>query len=421
MTFDFPAPSDLPEGARLVVPDPSRPILTMSNRFRWSKCALSAVLPRIRTQSGPAAQEGTEAHKVAEARVLDAFAPSTQRSTVPVQPPAGLEGFDYSAEGVARWVAQVDAHADQYAAHAQSLFSDCATASSAVPEFRFTAHIHGVELRTVADVMLWNGAARRLVVGDYKYGGSPVGCGTLDEPNEQVAGALAVLTSDWLGTDKIDPTHAGAFVYQPRIRFGEPFQVLAPLTPEWLATERAKLDAEVHAVARAASSPGGTPPAPGEHCKYCPSARWCPAASEYGTAALDVESGRRAVVDLSPEEVMHLWGARSAFKQFEDDLRERVKMLAEAGDPVVKTTRRKGAEMWVDPGVVIEQLLIHERYDLLVPPSIGKMRETAIPTEAITAAIGRAPDVLIHSPAGGKNLSGARDAFAKYLGKAENN
>lgn len=413
-------PIDLPPGATIRRPDPSRPFVAMSNRHRWGKCALSAVLPQVRTPSGPAAVEGTEAHKVAEWQLHRTFQSANVGITAPeVLPPEGLQDFDYSTRGIAAWQAQVTEHAVTYASHAQSMVASAPGPSICMVEAKIDdVTIHGVRVFTVADVILWNAQAKRLVVGDYKYGRGPVGVGTADDPNPQVAGAAAL----WAHTHpNLTPEQIGLFVYQPRTLHGEAFQALAPLNADWISREMDVLDMQLLAVSQAAKSltyGNLAVPSPGDHCKYCPSARWCPAAAGYGSAALYVESGRRAVVDLSPEEVMALWASRSAFKQFEDDLKERVKMLHEKQHPAVQVKRRTGNRMWASPAAVVEQLMLADRYDLLQPPGIEKCAGV-MPQADLDALVTRAPDVLTYVASDGKQPDLASSAFAKYLTNKE--
>ena len=94
-------PIDVPPGASIRRPDPAHPFVAMSSRYRWGKCALSAVLPQVRTPSGPAAEEGTQAHKVAEWALAQTFKIGAPMEAPPVLPPEGLDGFDYSARGIA--------------------------------------------------------------------------------------------------------------------------------------------------------------------------------------------------------------------------------------------------------------------------------------------------------------------------------
>lgn len=414
-------PIDLPPGATIRRPDPARPFVAMSNRHRWGKCALSAVLPQLRTPSGPAAVEGTEAHKVAEWCLHATFQSANVPGLSPhVMPPKGLQDFDYSPAGVATWQRQVEEHAKTYASHTQSMVASAAGPSVCMVEAKIDdVTIHGVRVFTVADVILWNAQAKRLVVGDYKYGRGPVGVGTADDPNPQVAGAAAL----WAHTHpNLTPEQIGLFVYQPRILYGEAFQALAPLDADWISREYEKIDDELLAVADAShmlARGALVDPKPGDHCKYCPSARWCPAAAGYGKAALDVESGRQAVVDLTPEEVMALWASRSAFKQFEDDLKERVKMLHEKQHPAVQVKRRTGNRVWTSPATVVEQLMLADRYDLLQPPAIEKCAG-ALAQADLDVLVTRAPDVLTYVASNGKQPDLASSAFAKYLTNKEN-
>lgn len=410
-------PIDVPPGASIRRPDPTRPFVAMSNRHRWGKCALSAVLPQVRTPSGPAAQEGTEAHKVAEWALTQQFGIGAQGTRPPVVlPPEGLDGFDYIERSIADWQAQVGQHAINYANHAAALFSDCDSRTVCMIETKIEdVTIHGVRVYTVADVMLWNAAAKRLVVGDYKYGRSPVGIGTATDPNAQVAGTAAL----WLHTHPhLSPDQIGLFVYQPRIRFGEAYQQLAPLAHDWLAGERTKLGDELLAVREAADQLAVgklVDPVPGDHCTYCPSARWCPAAAAYGTKALEVDSGKVAVVDLTPEQVMALWAQRKAFDEFSNDLKERVRMLHENNHPGVQARRRTGSQMWASPQAVVEALMLADRYDLLQPPSVSKV-QGVLPDNDMAALVTRAPDVLTYVATDGKQPDIAHSAFAQYLG-----
>ena len=64
-------------------PDHANPTVSLSNRHRWSVCPASAVLPQVRTPSGPSAQEGTAAHTVAEWAVQRAFQSANVADTAP--------------------------------------------------------------------------------------------------------------------------------------------------------------------------------------------------------------------------------------------------------------------------------------------------------------------------------------------------
>lgn len=414
-------PIDIPSGATIRRPDPDRPYVAMSNRKRWSKCALSAVLPQLKTPSGPKAEEGTEAHRPAEWALQAQFAgqPAPAFDLATLNPPAGLDDFDYSPSAIADWRTFVMDCATQYATHAASLVSDCASPTSCLTEYKIEdVVIHGVRVYTVGDVLLWNQDAARLIVGDYKFGRGPVGVGTLQEPNEQCAGTAVLRERQRMALGAQRPAQQiGLFVYQPRIGYGDAWQVLAPMGPDWLAKQGRKLDAELAAVAHAASELGAgrlVDPTPGDHCAYCPSARWCPAAAAYGKAALDVETGRRAVVDLWPDEVMALWASRKAFDEFTDDLRERVRILYEQKHPAVQIKRRTGNKVWKNEPAAVEALMLADRYDLLRPAALGQM-EGVLSERDLAALTTRAPDVLTYVATDGKNPTAASSAFAHYL------
>lgn len=417
-------PTDIPEGATIRRPDPQAPYVTLSARKRWGSCALSAVLPQVRTKSGPAAEAGTEVHKVAEWALHRQFKSANVSDTPPVIiPPEGLEGFDYSERSIADWQATALKNAQTYATHAASLFANAPGPTICMVECRLdTVTIAGTRVGGIADGLFWNPSAKRLVSGDYKNGRLPVGAGTVEAPNEQCAGALVLWVDQ---APHLQPEQVGVFVYQPNTMYGEPWQVVAITDPDaaraWIDTERQKLHGELEAVAAAASATARgelVAPTPGDHCKYCPSSRWCPAAAGYGAMALDVEANRIAVVDLSPEQVMSLWASRQAFKQFEDDLRERVKILHEKNHPAVQVKRRIGNRIWSSPQATVEALMLADRFDLLMPPGIEKA-EAVLTKADMDALITRAPDVLTYVATDGKNPTLASEAFAKYLIKGD--
>lgn len=403
---------DLPDGAYIRRPDPMKPGVAMSARYRWSKCPASALLPQLRTPSGPAAAEGTEAHKLAEWAMQRAFGNRVHEPSV--QLPEGLDDETlYADGGTLRWETQLRGYAKKYAAHASNMFADAAGAKC-LTEYKIEGvELYGVKVFTVADVALYNPDLGRLVIGDYKFGRSPVGVGTATDPNPQCAGA-AVLLAHRLPTP---PTDVQLFVYQPRTMVGEPFQALTGLSERWVAEEMNKLDSELSAIASEAASMarGGVPKAvPGEHCTYCPSARWCPAAAEFGTKALQAESNPRTVADLSPEEVMALWAQRSAFSAFEEDLKERVRILHEHSHPAVSVRYRKGSPKWLSDAAAVEAIMLADRMDLLKPPAISKV-EGVIPPDQLAELTGRHPDIATYVSASGKQPGVALEAFAKYL------
>ena len=412
-------PIDLPQGATIKRPDLAAPFVSFSSRSRWSKCALSAVLPQLRTPSGPAAEEGTEAHKVAEWALAEKFKIGTPADMPVVVPPQGLDGFTYTEQAINDWQAQVGQHAITYADNAASLFRDCAPGTHCMIEVKVgPTTIHGVKVGGVADALLWNDKAKRLVGGDYKYGRSPVGAGSLDEPNPQVAAAMVLWARQ---APHLEPDQLGGFVYQPRVRYGDAWQCWgttdATAAQNWMERESDKLHDELAAVARAASELAAgrlVDPTPGDHCTYCPSARWCPAAAAYGQAALQVEAGTKAVVDWTPEEVMAIWAQRSAFNTFYEDLKERVKMLQEANHPAVQVRRRTGNRVWANPAAVVEALFLADAAHLLQPPGLEKA-SAALSEAEIAALVTRAPDVLTFVATDGKQPDKASDAFAKYL------
>jgi len=231
-----------------------------------------------------------------------------------------------------------------------------------------------------ADCLLWFPTIRRLVGVDYKYGFAEVDVGTADAPNEQVA-AYVVAATETFG---LDPLEAGLAIYQPRRIHGEPGQVLR-LTGDWLKAEHVKLVAEAKAVEAAYAGQGATP-VPGSHCRYCPAAPRCTATHTAAKTALAAHVKSSMVHDMTAAEIISLWAMRTAFKNFWEDIEERIAKMADAGTAGLVVKVAKGRRMWGDPGAAVLTLLALGRTDLLAPAAIGEALP-AIPVEMQAALI----------------------------------
>lgn len=386
-------------------PDVTHSKLSFSGRSRWSKCAvsvhLSAGVPDV---SGPAAEEGTLAHAIAEHYVRQAYglAGAVSGDPVDVQPP---EGCDLKGMTVEAWNEQLRRHGRDYCDYVRS-FTALDTGASVTIENKVAAGSIHPQLFGTADCLIWCPATRTLIVVDYKYGFGDVDVGTREASNPQLA-AYAVAACE---TFSLKPRNIILAVYQPRRPGGLPNQEL-PLPADWLAVERAKLDAEAAAVDAAAG--GSATPVPGDHCRYCKGKAKCTATQGAARAALAVHAGRKSLLDMTPEEVVVVWSARTAFKAFWEDIEERVKQLAREGAPGLTTKTTQGRRMWADPKLAALTLLALGRADLVQPVGVTDALP-AIPEDQHETLIKRSADsvsIVATDPAKPHEIEAV---FAKY-------
>lgn len=322
--------------------------------------------------SGPAAAEGTCAHTVAEHYVKQHFrlagAPEPGIDP-PVQvPPPGL---DLKGSTPEQWNDTMRKHGWGYSGFITSLIPADAARHVAI-EQRVTIGSISDQLFGTADCLVLVPSQQRLIVVDYKYGFADVDVGTYDDPNEQLA-AYAVAAAEGLADKGVRVERITLAVYQPRRPLAAPSQTLE-LDAAWLALEREKLKREVAAVA----NPGA--PVPGDHCRYCKGKPKCPAVHNSLATALAVYAGEKSVLDMTEDDIVQLFAARTAFKAFWEDLEERVEQLVKAGHKNLRIKETQGRQMWKDPVAAAQTLLAMNRIDLLQPVAISNALP-ALPTE----------------------------------------
>jgi hypothetical protein len=363
--------------------------LSMSARARWSRCAVSVPWSDgLPDDSGPAAEEGVIAHKVAEFYVRHRFGlemPDEWRGLpVPMDyaPPTGL---DLKGQPASQWNAKMRNHGRDYAEFIAGLVS-AYTDARIVLERRVDVQGTQPPLFGTADCLIWIPSRAILIGVDYKYGFGEVDVGTPEAPNEQVAGYL-VAAAETFG---LQPKQLGLAIYQPRRIHGEPGQVLV-LDGAWVPQEHAKLLAEARAVEAAYAAPDSTSPVPGAHCRYCKAAKAlrCTAVQKAGKMALQAHVKPTLVHDLADAELIALWAVRAAFKNFWEDVEARIAKLADTGAAGLVVKVAKGRRMWADPQAAVTTLLALGRTDLLSPAAIGEAL-AAIPAELHSQLVGTA-------------------------------
>ena len=381
--------------------------LSFSARHRWRACPISVHLSANIASSpgGPAAQEGTAAHLIAEWYVRQhyrlPFADGTQVPSGDPPPTAIPDGL--SVKDPAVWHEQLRKHGRDYLAFIQSLIPADETQAYVSVESPVNIRSIHPQLFGTLDLRIWLPLRQHLIVVDYKYGFQDVDVGTLLDPNAQLA-AYAIASIETLTQPLKRIT---LVVYQPRVPLGEPAKML-DLPPEWIEQERRKLREEVTAV----ENPGA--PRPGEHCRYCPAKGVCPAVHNALQTALDAYAGGRNILAMSDDEIIALWSARKAVETLMEDVDERARGLAKQGDKRFKVTVQEGRRMWKDPKNATLTLLVLGRTDLLQPVALSDALP-AMPNALHEELVGKSqPSTrisLLDAPA--PNV--VRDMFNQYV------
>lgn len=313
--------------------------------------------------SGPAAAEGTCAHSVAEHYVKQHFALAGAPPAGAVAPEQAVPaGLDLGNDTPQRWNETLRHHGRGYRDFIKSLIPAGVQAHVAI-EQRVQIGSISPDLFGTADCLVLLPTLLHLFVVDYKYGFGGVDVGTYDDPNEQLA-AYAVAAAEGLAEKGVRVEKITLAVYQPRRPLASPSQVL-DLDAAWLALEREKLKREVAAVAQ----PGA--PVPGEHCRYCKGKSKCPTVHNSMSTALAAYAGERNVLDMSDDDIVQLFAARTAFKAFWEDVEERIEQLVKVGHKNLRLKTSEGRQMWKDPKAAAETLLAMNRLDLLQPVAIS--------------------------------------------------
>lgn len=392
-------------------PDVVHSKLSFSGRSRWAACPVSVHLSAgLPDTSGPAAEEGTLAHAIAEYFVRQAYnlPGAAPGQPVDVQPP---ESVDLKGMTVEAWNEQLRNHGRDYCAYVQS-FTALDPGSHVTLEHQVAASSLHPQLFGTADCLIWCPATSSLIVIDYKYGFGDVDVGARDKPNSQLA-AYAVAAAE---TFNLKPRNVILAVYQPRRPTGKPNQEL-PLDGAWLDAERAILRAQAQAVdvATELALRGELRVTPGDHCRYCKGKVRCPAVQGSARTALAAHAQRVSLLDMTAEEIIAVWSARTAFKAFWEDVEERIKQLAKEGAPGLTTKTSQGRRMWADPKLAAVTLLALNRVDLLQPASVTNALP-AIPAEQHVGLIKRAAYSMTIVAAEAASPDAVAAVFAKYTG-----
>lgn len=357
----------------------------------------------------PAAAEGTAAHDTAERIVRERF--GLPGNILPVIHPFP-EGFDPKGQTQMEWNREMRRHGDGYRDFIGGLIGDAADAYI-VLEYKVAAPSIHEQLFGTADCLIWIASTRTLIVVDYKYGFAGVDVGTVEAPNKQLE-AYAIAAIEQTG---VSPERVLLAVYQPRRHLGAPGAVLE-LPGSWLPKAREVLWEEAQMVEAASLDDGHkVAPVPGDHCRYCRAKSRCGVVNQFAAAALKTYAVPTSLHDMTDDEVVALWSMRTAFKNFQEDIEERVAALVKSGHGGLTVKTAQGRQMWVNPKDAALTLLALGRSDLVQACALSDALH-AIPADARESLVKRSAPSQTIVPVTKANPGDVALIFEKYANKS---
>ena len=395
----------------MTLPVPSHSKLSFSARSRWAICPVSVPLSvGMPDKPSPAAAEGTAAHTVAET-IVSAHFNLTEKPYV--SRPQFPEGFDPKGQTWGDWCDDLIRHGVGYRDFIVSLIGSAADAYI-VLEYKVAAPSIHEQLFGTADCLIWIASTRTLIVVDYKYGFAGVDVGTVEAPNKQLE-AYAIAAIEQTG---VSPERVLLAVYQPRRHLGAPGAVLE-LPGAWLEGARATLAREAKAVEHASFADGRNKvaPVPGDHCRYCRAKSRCGVVNQFAAAALKAYAVPTSLHDMTDDEVVALWSMRTAFKNFQEDIEERVAALFKSGHGGLTVKTAQGRQMWINAKDAALTLLALGRSDLVQACALSDALH-AIPADARESLVKRSAPSQTIVPVTKANPGDVALIFEKYANKS---
>ena len=306
-------------------------VLGPSSAKRWMTCPGSVRLSRgIPNRSSKYADEGTEAHALAEAILRTYLQPGDAEAL--------QRADDLAAVATVEMMDAVNVYVDKVLSYLRAGFEVVV-----LLEQRVSLEALGVDVWGTSDLIAYVPALRRLIVGDYKHG---AGVAVEVEANPQLmiyalgAWVSIAMRREWL-VESIE-----TFICQPRKEHDDG-PIRTHTYPLFALVEFAE---DVIEAAAATENPDA-PLVAGDHCRFCPAKPQCPARVNAVNAVVTVPGfqGLPSVAAMSVEQAAQVLAAadRVKFADWLDDVRAFLQNEAEAGRPVPgyklvpKQSRRK--------------------------------------------------------------------------------
>lgn len=395
----------------MTLPVPSHSKLSFSARARWAVCPVSVPLSvGMPDKPSPAAAEGTAAHEVAEVIVRMHFKLDGTDVRYNIELPEFPADFDPKGQSLKEWRDELVRHGYGYRDFIVSLIGD-ATDAYIVLEYKVAAASIHPQLFGTADCLIWIASTRTLIVVDYKYGFAGVDVGTVEAPNKQLE-AYAIAAIEQTG---VAPERVLLAVYQPRRHLGAPGAVLE-LPGSWLEGARTTLGQESQAVERATLDPATAAPVPGDHCRYCRAKARCGVVTTFAAKALQAYATPNSLHDMTDEEVIAVWSMRTAFKNFQEDIEERIGTLVKTGHAGLTVKTSQGRQMWINAKDAGLTLLALGRTDLVQACALGDALH-AIPADARDTLVKRSAPSQTIVPVTKSQPGEVALIFEKYANK----
>lgn len=307
-------------------------VLGPSSAKRWMTCPGSVRLSRgMPNRSSKYADEGTEAHALAEALIRAHMNPCDNE--------AQKRADDLALTATVEMMTAVNVYVDKVLSYLRAGFEVVL-----LLEQRVSLDSLGVDVWGTSDLIAYVPALRRLIVGDYKHG---AGVAVEVEANPQLmiyalgAWVSIAMRREWT-VESVE-----TFICQPRKEHDD-----GPIrTHTYTLLDLIEFADEV-IVAAAATDKPDAPLVAGEHCRFCPAKAQCPARVNAINAVVTVPGlpSLPSVAAMSVEQAAQVLAAadRVKFADWLDDVRAFLQNEAEAGRavPGYKLVPKQGRRKW---------------------------------------------------------------------------
>lgn len=338
--------------------------LAPSAAYRWSVCPGSVRLSKdVPNKSSVFADEGTAAHTLVEvclSQKLDAADFAGGHVNIKTGKVHREEG---EGDGIFEITDEMVDAVQLYVDTVRGLVDDG-------DEVEFEAkldlrHIPGMDFGT-GDTIIYKPKAREIIVPDFKYGrGVPVEAKGNSQLRAYMLGAVRRYHNCGIDTVR-------GIIVQPRCPHRE-----GPVREEVLDVLDVlefRMDLEEAALA---TMEDDAPLVPGDHCKFCPAAPFCPALKQRAleVASMEFSDEPPPVGEMTGEEIAAVFRQAEVVEGWVKRVKERAHQMALDGDPPTgfKLVASRATRKWKDEHQAIASLTMVSglaEEDLYAPPKM---------------------------------------------------